>query len=207
MQSALALPFRLEVATQRAQLLGADISPKMVDMAAQHKHPAGSSRPLYDRLEVGDAVELLDGWGDGRRSPPRELNAITAADVLIYIGDARPLMVAAAKAFHALADRKPGSTAPLLAFTTESHADEPLGGDASSRLIVETGRYSHSERVIREDAAAAGFRVEAKTKLVPGIRVDHGRWLPGHVFVLRPTLWPPAGEEQAPVKPGVQDEL
>ena len=92
----------------------------------------------------------------------------------------------------------------MLAFTTEMHTDEPRRQEAFARLIPETGRYSHSERVIREDAAATGFRVETASKLQPGIRVDKGRWLPGQVFVLRPILWPPSVEEAGS---GTREEL
>ena len=46
-------------------------------------------------------------------------------------------------------------------------------------------RYSHSERLIREEAVDAGFDVVVARMIEPGIRMEHEQWLPGQVFVLQ----------------------
>lgn len=63
------------------RLDGCDLSPRMVEKAAQRK--------LYDDLAVGDLVALM-------QARPAGYDLVTAGDVLVYLGDLAPVFAAAA---------------------------------------------------------------------------------------------------------------
>ncbi len=151
---------------------GVDLSAGMVDKARQ--------RGLYDGLDVAELVAYLQqdtvegnaaagtAAQQGRQqqashgSVPRcGYDLLVAADVLVYIGDLRPVMQAAAAA------AQPGA---VLCFSTEQLQEGAGGPAASSSAAAEaqqgyavqlTGRYVHSQRYLREVAAATGWEVVA----------------------------------------------
>jgi len=136
------------------RLVGSDLSPGMIERA--------KARGIYDALTVGDFVTEL-------AASPVAYDLVTAADVLVYIGDLAPAFAAVARAL------RPGGG---FAFTVERGAGE-------SWTLGESGRYAHSDAYLRSLAAMNGFDVavldEAST------RDDRGAPVPGSVCVLRKT--------------------
>jgi predicted TPR repeat methyltransferase len=132
-------------------LVGVDLSPKMLDQAAR--------RGLYDELVCADLIEFLG------RAPGR-FDLVTAADVLIYIGDFAPLFAAAAKAL-----RPDG----LFAFSTET-----VPGDTYQ--LLPSGRFAHPVAYVRAAAKAAFDECKC---VETTLRLDASRRLPGHLFVLQ----------------------
>ena len=121
-------------------LVGADLSPKMLDRARL--------RGVYDRLEAEELIALL------ARSPSN-FDLLVAADVLVYFGDLTPLFEAAAVAL------RPGG---LWAFTTELYVGDgyllqPSGRFAHSVAYVRRlaapafTEHSHLETTVRLEGA------------------------------------------------------
>lgn len=108
------------------RLVGVDLSTRMLARARQ--------RNVYDELVCDDVVSAM-------LARPGAADLVTAADLLIYMGDARPLLAAAHEAL------RPGG---LLIFTIE------LLERGDYRLLP-TRRYAHNPHHLRELAAAAGF--------------------------------------------------
>jgi predicted TPR repeat methyltransferase len=134
------------------RLDGADLSPRMVEKARV--------RGIYDRLTTGEIAALL-------AAAPASYDLVTAADVLVYIGDLAPVTAAVAAAL------KPGGG---FAFSAETDA----GGEWR---LNESGRYAHGEDYLRRLAAGHGFDV-ALLEDAPA-REDRGVPVPGLVCVLR----------------------
>jgi len=92
------------MAPGRGRLVGVDLSSAMGDKAR--------ARGCYDRVEVGELVGWLhrqaggrqpggggsSGGGEDGGSEGGRFDLLVAADVLVYIGDLRPLFAAAAGA-------------------------------------------------------------------------------------------------------------
>jgi predicted TPR repeat methyltransferase len=114
------------------RLIGVDLSPAMLQRAA--------ARGGYDELVEAELCAHL-------RGRPGAYDLIASADTLCYFGDLRELLAAAAAA------SRPGA---ILVFTVEraDEADAPAG-----HRINPHGRYSHTERYLREGLAAAGMVV------------------------------------------------
>lgn len=111
-----------------ARLDGVDLSPAMVAKAVE--------RGLYDEACEGELVATLT-------DRPGRYDLITAADVLVYMGDLAPLMAAAHRALT------PGGS---FAFTAERSESAPYE-------LGPKNRYRHTPDYVRETAEAAGFRV------------------------------------------------
>lgn len=137
-----------------ATLAGVDLSPAMIDKARE--------RGVYDILETGELVSLL------RQAPPESFDLLTAADVLIYLGDLSPLMEAAQRAL------RPNG---LFAFSVESGEGERY------HLQRKTLRYTHSEAYLRHVATIFGFAVESLDTVVA--RMESDRAVGSYLVVLR----------------------
>ncbi|MQP65209.1 methyltransferase domain-containing protein [Niveispirillum sp. SYP-B3756] len=137
----------LAVRDMARHLAGFDLSPRMVEKAR--------ARDIYNELWVGELVESLS-------QRPRSADLLLAADVLVYLGDLRPVMAAAAKVL------RPGG---LFAFTCE-WVDQPDGF-----LLHEGRRFAHSEFHVREALAQAGFTI--RTLRHHSTRTDRGQPVPG----------------------------
>lgn len=140
-----------EVQGLAAHLAGVDLSPRMVEKAR--------ARALYDSLAVGDVVEAM-------RAEPGAWDLLTAADVLVYIGDLAPVFAAAAAAL------RPGGR---FAATVER-----LDGEGFA--LGPSRRYAHAPHYIVGTAEAAGLRVLLMDDCVP--RRERQAPVPGLVFVL-----------------------
>ncbi len=110
------------------ELIGVDLSPDMIELARK--------RGVYDSLEVAEITNWLE-------SSAGRFDLISCCDCLIYFGDLKRIVAAAARGL------KPGG---IFALTTES-------GPAYPFRITDTGRYEHHPDHIREVAAAAGLAV------------------------------------------------
>jgi predicted TPR repeat methyltransferase len=135
-----------------SRLIGVDRSSGMLEKAR--------ARGVYDELIEGDLIAVLQGC-------PGAFDVVTAADVLIYLGDLGPVFVAVA-----IALREHG----LFSFTIES------SDDADVRLTGD-GRYAHSSAHVRAAAAAAGLREISAEEAV--LRKERGRPVASMVHLLR----------------------
>jgi predicted TPR repeat methyltransferase len=120
------------------------------------------ARNVYDRLDTGDLVAAL------RDGPAEEWDLLTAADVLIYIGDLSPFFEAAA---HAL---RPGGAA---VFTLEA------GTTDRYHLHTKTLRYTHAKAYVDHVTAIHGLvaeRIEDAT-----LRHEGDRPVAGYVITVR----------------------
>ncbi|MCW2247070.1 putative TPR repeat methyltransferase [Azospirillum fermentarium] len=143
----MAVPLRPAV----GMLAGVDLAPRMVDKAR--------ARRLYDMLSVGDVVEAME-------AQPGSWDLLTAADVLVYLGDLHPVMAAAARALR---------SGGWFAATVERR-----GGDGFA--LGPARRYAHADSHIRAAAGAAGLAVRL---LEPcSSRQERRQPVPGTVFVV-----------------------
>jgi predicted TPR repeat methyltransferase len=117
-------------------------------------------RGLYDGLFEGDLVAAM-------LARPQAYDLVAAADVLIYLGDLRPVFDAAEKTL-----RSGGG----FAFTVEACEGEGY-------VLQDSRRFAHSPDYLWQQAAAAGL-VPLLIEAVP-IRDDRGHPVPGYVVVLQ----------------------
>jgi predicted TPR repeat methyltransferase len=114
-------------AGQTDEIIGIDISPKMIELA--------SATGLYAALEV---AEIVDGL---RSKPDASADLVLAADVMVYVHDMMPVLREAVRVL------KPGG---LLAFTAETHSGDGVA-------LGEGLRYAHGEAYVRAVVQGAGF--------------------------------------------------
>ncbi len=138
-------------------LIGVELSSNMIAEAAKHG--------LYGRFHQVNLVDALAS------TPESQYDVITAADVLIYVGD---LLTVIPDAYKVL---RPGG---VFMFSCElAQADEP------DLVLRSTQRYAHTEASVRAMCEAAGFtpvRIESCD-----LRHEGGVPLPGFLcFAERP---------------------
>ncbi|WP_146002750.1 tetratricopeptide repeat protein [Telmatospirillum siberiense] len=148
----------LALRSAASRLDGVDLSPRMVEKAR--------ARGIYDDLQAGGLVQSL-------LARPGAYDLVSAADVLIYVGDLQPVFAAVRTAL-----RPDGA----FAFTVETHAGKGY-------IVQESRRFAHAESYLREEAAVAGFTLLSMESA--WARHDRGQPVPGLVVVLRKTA--PAG--------------
>ena len=137
-----------------AHLTGVDLSPRMLGEAA--------ASGAYDALLADDAVAALEA------APGGSLDLVVAADVLIYIGDAEPLVRAAARALAA---------GGVFALTVE-RLDDSDGADVR---LDPTLRFRHADRLWPRLASRHGLELRALRPEV--LRREQGRDVAGLVVV------------------------
>ena len=133
------------------ELIGVDLSPEMIELAR--------ATNLYDRLEVGEITEWLEGG-----AAPFDL--IVSSDCLIYFGDLAPIVRSAAKRL------KPGG---LFAFSMER-------GNRFPFHLTDTGRYTHHPDHVRDAAAQSGLSVAQLNEAF--LRMEYGEEVMGLYTVL-----------------------
>ena len=109
-------------------LTGVDLSAAMIAKTRE--------RGIYDRLAVGEAAAML------RRQRSGAFDLIVAADMLVYVGDLKPLFAAI---FAAL------TVEGLFAFSVETHEGDGFRLEA-------TMRFAHSRAYVEGIAGEAGLR-------------------------------------------------
>lgn len=134
------------------RLTGIDLSPQMIELAKQ--------RHIYDVLQTGDLVELLNKSED-------KYDLFIATDVLVYIGNLRPLFKAIQS--HAL----PGA---LFVCLTESIPE-------GTYILRQSGRYAHSRSHIQSLADEHHFTIEFCQPAA--IRVEKGQGIMGDHMILK----------------------
>lgn len=117
--------------SRTARLVGVDLSGKMLELAAK--------RGLYDALDEAELTTWL-------LTTPETFDLAVCADTLCYFGALDEVLRGFARVL------KPSG---LLAFTVEKSPD----GEAGPYRLQYHGRYSHSERHVREAVAAAGLHL------------------------------------------------
>lgn len=137
-----------------AYLAGFDLSPRMVDKAR--------GRDVYDALWVGELVASM-------ADRPDAFDLVLAADVLVYVGDLAPVMIAAARTLV---------SGGRFAFTCER-------GDGPGFELHEGRRFAHGEAHIRDAVRAAGLTL---THLAHhSTRIDRGQPVPGWIALVTKT--------------------
>ena len=152
-------------------LVGVDVAPAMVTAARRRCKDDGVSL-VYDEVKEADVIQALQG------EAPGALDVVVAADVLCYLSDLHPFMVAVC---HALAPEH-----GLLAFSCEALAgDEESGEDSAGVALLDTGRYAHSEQYLRQVAMAAGIDLMGVEK--GRLRMNGAEWVEGFFCLCRKT--------------------
>ena len=151
--------FGAEIRNRVTRLEGFDLSVNMLAKAGE--------KGLYHLLAKADLS--LDPAGSGLFDDghaERRADLVSAADVLMYLGDL-------ANAF-ALAARlaKPGA---FFAFSVED------AGEGDGYLLAPSLRYAHTERHVRQRLAENGFDVVVLTRTT--IRMDGGKPVSGILFL------------------------
>lgn len=124
-------------------LEGVDLSPKMVEKARAVRSREGDS-PAYDALFVAEMCAHLDARTREGASPGGgPFHVITAADVLVYVGDLRASFRAVREALVVGGHF----------FCTVERADE------DGFVLRHNGRYAHSAGYLREVAREARLEV------------------------------------------------
>jgi predicted TPR repeat methyltransferase len=133
------------------RLVGIDVSAQML-AKAQEKN-------LYDRLEHDEILAFLE-------RDEEHYDLFIAADVLVYLGDPKPL-------FPALAARakKNGFFACSIEQTQ----------DVEGYALLPSGRYAHNPAYLLTCATRAGFTVLVHQP--HRIRKENGKWLAGALYL------------------------
>ena len=116
-------------AAQTDGIIGIDVSPKMIELAA--------ATGLYAALEVAEIVDGLRG------KPDASADLVLAADVMVYVHDMAPVLREAARVL------KEGG---MLAFTAETHSGDGV-------VLGEGLRYAHGAAYVQSAVRAAGFEL------------------------------------------------
>jgi predicted TPR repeat methyltransferase len=134
------------------RLVGVDVSEQMLAKAA--------AKNLYDRLEHEEILSFL-------HQDQERYELFVAADVLVYLGDPKPL-------FPALAARVAGFGIVACSIERTEHGD--------GYQLLPSGRYAHHPRYLLECAAASGFTLLGHQP--HQIRKENGAWLAGDLYLL-----------------------
>lgn len=150
-----------EISDRVDRLEGFDLSKGMLAKAAE--------KGVYDHLGQADlslAPPQSGIFGAGLAAGRADL--ITAADVLMYLGDLDGVLTIVA----ALA-----ADGAVFAFSVED------AGDAEGYVLRESLRFAHSEAYVRTVLGAHGFTVRDLSRSI--IRMDGGKPVHGILFVTR----------------------
>jgi predicted TPR repeat methyltransferase/Tfp pilus assembly protein PilF len=132
------------------QLCGVDLSTKMIDRAR--------ARELYDELVVADMGEFLANQREA-------YDLVFAADSLIYVGDLKPVLHAAARALA------PGG---YFVFSLETTKQAPY-------VLQSCGRFAHAPEAVIATAADA-FELSARETTF--LRLEANQRIYGELIVL-----------------------
>lgn len=133
------------------QIIGVDFSRLMLQKS--------QTKSIYNKLYHIELLEYL-------QTHKAKYDLITAADVFNYIGDLKPIMVAAYQNLN---------HDGYLAFSVEAL---PTG----TFKLMPTGRFQHTMDYIQQIAAEAGFKnIQLKTTT---IRKEYGETVTGYIILL-----------------------
>lgn len=134
------------------RLIGIDLSPKMLKEAEK--------KGVYDLLHAGDIVDFMN-------ETKEKYDLFVSADVLVYIGNLRPVVAALSKC---------ALEGACFLFSTEKCRTRDY-------LLRTSGRYAHSFTYIESLAETHNFSIERH--LSKGIRKDKGTWIIGDLYLLK----------------------
>ena len=137
-------------------IIGVDLSEKMIEQAARHK--------LYSRFHQINALDAL------RETPSDHYEAITCADVLVYVGDLTPVIP------NALRILKSGG---VFIFSCEAAAE-----DEDDLVLRASQRYAHKASAVERQCREAGFD-PVSIEHLPSLRTEGGKPLPGFLVTAR----------------------
>jgi predicted TPR repeat methyltransferase len=144
------------------RVAGVDLSQRMLDKAR--------ATGLYDELACTDIVDYLAG-------SPAAWNLVAAADVLVYVGDLRPVFAGARRAL------RPGGLFAFSCEALEGLEGLEMGMPDAGFAITASNRYAHALPYVDDCATAAGFvRVDGARDT---LRREHGKDVAGHLVLLR----------------------
>ena len=140
------------------RLIGVDLSAAMLARAG--------GRAVYDELVEAELTAYL-------RERPAAFDLIVSADTLVYFGDLRAVLAAAARALR---------PAGHVVFTVERADVEEEGARAGYRLEAH-GRYAHTAGYLRGETAAAGLALVSMAAST--LRLEGGHPVAGYVVTAR----------------------
>mmetsp|Transcript_39731 Transcript_39731/g.48393 ORF Transcript_39731/g.48393 Transcript_39731/m.48393 type:complete len:243 (+) Transcript_39731:213-941(+) len=181
-------PHLRKLVTTSGTIVGADLSPKMLALAAELvksdgvilRRCAESARlalgheRLYDGVFVGDLLDLdngvapLEGFGHDMTVLPHSFDLVVSADVLCYFGDLGAVLDAFARRLA------PGGD---LIFSTETIKE----GDYNW-IMLPSERYAHEPGYVARIASGVGLELVSQDAFTP--RMEAGEKVLGtmHVF-------------------------
>lgn len=140
-------------------IVGADLSAKMIEQAARHE--------IYSRFYQVNVLDAL------RETPADYYEAITCADVLVYVGDLGPVIPNAARIL------KPGGH---FIFSCESASEEE-----ADLVLRPSQRFAHKASSVKRLCHEAGF-TEVLIEDLPTLRMESGQPLPGFLVTAQKSL-------------------
>ncbi len=152
--------FGVEFRAHAGRLEGFDLSAGMLAKAEE--------KAVYDRLAQADLSLPAEESGLFADGPEARADLVSAADVLMYLGDLAEVFPSVARL------ARPGG---LFAFSVED------GGAGDAPLLRPSLRYAHPEAFIRRRLAESGFDLLALERSV--IRRDAGQPVHGLLFLAR----------------------
>jgi len=144
----------LRLASRVDELVGVDLSSRMLNEAKE--------KNIYKRLVEADLIEFLDA-----EQKPYDL--ILAADVMVYLGELKPLFVAAFKK---------ATENAIFAFSTESTEK----ANESGWELRNTGRYAHTKAFVQQSAESAGWSFLSCEDVV--VRLESDKPVKGHLILM-----------------------
>ncbi|WP_411033760.1 methyltransferase domain-containing protein [Shinella sp. BYT-45] len=150
--------FGVEIRSHADRLEGFDLSAGMLAKAGE--------KAVYDHLAQADLSLPANESGLFADAPEARADLVSAADVLMYLGDLAEVFPSTARL------TKPGG---LFAFSVED------GGDGDAPLLRPSLRYAHPQAFIRRRMQESGFALLAVEKSV--IRQDAGQPVHGLLFL------------------------
>lgn len=152
--------FGVEIRAHAGRLEGFDLSAGMLAKAEE--------KQVYDHLAQADLSLAAEASGLFAGEAEVRADLISAADVLMYLGDLAEVFPSAARL------ARPGG---LFAFSVED------GGAGDAPVLRPSLRYAHPEAFIRRKMEESGFDLIAMEKSV--IRQDAGQPVHGLLFLAR----------------------
>lgn len=140
-----------------ARIDGIDLSAKMLDQARR--------LDVYDELVAAELTQYMS-------ERPNAYDLVVSADTLVYFGDLRPPITAAAVTL---------CSDGYLAFTVERLADD-VSTD-SGYVLNDTGRYGHHRSYVHQRLSEAGFAVCSLEEVT--LRQQGGRPVLGYLVLAR----------------------
>lgn len=144
----------VRLASRVDELVGVDLSSRMLNEAKE--------KNIYKRLVEADAIEFLN-------AEQKPFDLILAADVIVYLGELKPLFVAVFKK---------ATENAIFAFSTESSEK----ANESGWELRNTGRYAHTKAFVQQSAESAGWSFLSCEDVV--VRLESDKPVKGHLILM-----------------------